>query len=250
MIARFYVPEVARLQPEAELNVTDEVFHHAVHVRRLEAGAHCVLFCGDGCDYEAEVLRVERKHARLRILACRDAHWREVPYPLILAMAVVKNERMDWAVQKAVELGATDFVPFYAAHHAAGKGRDEQHLQQRWQAIVQSASAQCGRSILMNIRPVCDFQEVLALQAQGRWICHPYEDDDGKKASPLSVVAADCAVLIGPEAGFCAEEVQQARAAGWQRLTLGPRILRTETAALAALLMAQTAQCLQEMQDV
>lgn len=213
----------------------DETAHrHISKVLRLRVGAPLFLFNGDGFDYAAELVACDRRTAQVRISA-REAVGNESPLTLILFAALLKGEAMDRVIQKAVELGASRIVPLRTARSEALPA-DERLERKRahWQGIVVASAMQCGRATLPQVDAVCDFADALYDAPGLRWIFSPH---DVPAASPQTAEAVS--VLIGPEGGFSAEEVQAALAAGWLPQSLGPRVLRADTAATVALARAQ-----------
>lgn len=207
---------------------------HVGTVLRLRVGAPLVLFDGDGFDYAAELVACDRRTSQVRILA-REAVGNESPLDLVLFAALLKGEAMDRVVQKAVELGAKRIVPLRTARSEALPA-DERLERKRthWQGIVIASAMQCGRATLPQVDAVRDFADVLADAPGLRWIFSPH---DAPAASGQAAEAVS--VLIGPEGGFAPHEVTAAVNAGWLPQSLGPRVLRADTAATVALARAQ-----------
>ena len=213
----------------------DEAAHrHVGKVLRLRVGAPLVLFNGDGFDYAAELVSCDRRASQVRIVA-REAADNESPLNLTLFAALLKGEAMDRVVQKAVELGAKRIVPLRTARSEALPA-DERLERKRahWQGIVVASAMQCGRATLPQVDGICDFVDVLDDAPGLRWIFSPH---DAPAASPQAAEAVS--VLIGPEGGFAPDEVSAAVNAGWLPQSLGPRVLRADTAATVALARAQ-----------
>ena len=213
----------------------DEAAHrHVGKVLRLRVGAPLVLFNGDGFDYTAELVACDRRASQVRIVA-REAVGNESPLNLTLFAALLKGEAMDRVVQKAVELGAKRIVLLRTARSEALPA-DERLERKRahWQGIVVASAMQCGRATLPQVDGICDFADVLADAPGLRWIFSPH---DAPVASPQAAEAVS--VLIGPEGGFAPDEVAAAVNAGWLPQSLGPRVLRADTAATVALARAQ-----------
>jgi 16S rRNA (uracil1498-N3)-methyltransferase len=222
MADRFFTPqplapgEVALDGPEA---------HHLAAVRRFGPGDRVTLFNGDGREYPAEVVAVGKRSATLAVLAVVEAD-RELGFPLLVAAALPKGDRADFLVEKLTELGATRFVPLVTARSVVPK---ESAVEKFRRAVIE-ASKQCGRNVLMAVdAPVrwAKFVRSADLPAV-KFVLHP-----GGGALPESA-AGGAAVAVGPEGGFTAEEVSEAVTAGWRPASLGPRVLRVETAAVAA----------------
>jgi 16S rRNA (uracil1498-N3)-methyltransferase len=230
MSRRFFVPppihaDLVLLEgPEA---------HHLLHVMRAKQGDQVELFDGTGWEFMATLQQVERKRAWLRIDARRRIN-RELPCPLVLAVALPRGDRQEWLVEKAVELGVTRLVPWRTEHSVA---RLRQQTLPRLQRTVIEASKQCGRNQLMEIAPPCEFAEFLATASERLSVLAHVPDANRPTASVATVLngLTDNGVQlgIGPEGGFSPREAEQAVAAGWRLVGLGPRLLRSETAALA-----------------
>jgi 16S rRNA (uracil1498-N3)-methyltransferase len=224
--------------PNCDQGLPEAAFRHAVQVLRLREGDTLTLFDGHDNEYEATLIMVARREARIRVGASRLVS-RESPLHITLLQAVGKGERMDWALQKATELGATALVPVLSQRCNVHLDDTRwQKKQAHWQGVIVGACEQCGRNRLPALHAPVDLATALAaVDAEARLILDPTAEDGLARAQrPRSV-----ALLIGPEGGLTAEEVAQARASGFHGLRLGPRILRTETAAAAALAVIQAA---------
>ena len=235
---RFYCP--VPLAAGTRLLLPDALAHHAVRVLRLRDGAAIALFDGTGGEYPA-VLEVEGRQAWAR-LGDFDAREAELPGRITLVQGLPGGDKMDWVVEKAVELGAAALAPIQARRSvvqlsAERAGKRLAH----WQRIAQSAAEQCGRNRLMDVAAPRALEDWLAQPAAGlRLLCHPEADATLAEAlAPLTGrkdVAFD--LLVGPEGGWSEEELQAARRAGVQAVRFGPRVLRTETAGLALIAAA------------
>ena len=206
-----------------------------VQVLRMQPGHRITLFNGEGGEFDAVVERMGRSDVGVRIEA-HHAVEREAAREVHLAAVMPANERMDWLVEKATELGAASIQPLAAERSVLRlAGERAAKKQAHWQAVAIAACEQCGRNRVPAVREVADLRVwlgngnaspaqrlLLSLRAGTR---------------PLRVAAGDGAVLFlsGPEGGFTEAEEEAALAAGFQPVTLGPRVLRAETAALAAL---------------
>jgi 16S rRNA (uracil1498-N3)-methyltransferase len=230
MADRYFVDELicdtsARLVgPEA---------HHLAHVMRARVGEVVVLFDGSGAEFSARIEQVGRAEIQLAVLA-REQVDRELPLAITLAVALPKGDRQRWLVEKATELGVAELCPLETEH--SGPQSVGASLERLRRGVIEAAK-QCGRNRLMRIGPPMKFSDLVAtaLTAGPRWLAHP-------GGTVLSTAIADTfavdqpegiTLAIGPEGGFAESEVDCARAAGWQVVGLGRRILRVETAALA-----------------
>lgn len=203
----------------------------------MQPGQPVTLFNGQGGEFEAEVERMGRSDVAVRV-GPHHAVEREVARAVHLAVGMPANERMDWLVEKATELGAASLQPLAVERSVlklSGERADKK--QQHWQGIAIAACEQCGRNRVPDILPVMPFAQWLqTLQAHdgAKLLLAP-----SAQAQPIATVAAGQAVTVlsGPEGGLSAAEQQAAMAAGFAAVSLGPRVLRAETAPLAALAM-------------
>ncbi len=211
-------------------------------VLRLKVGDRVGLFDGRGGEVLGAVTAVSRREVRVEVLEWRAAN----PAPALevgLGQALCAQEKMDWVVQKAVELGAAWIQPL-AAERSVVRLAPERAARRRahWEGVVAAACEQCGRNRLPEIGPILPLRAWLAglgprSAGEGRLLLAP--------EAPASLAQVDAparavTVLVGPEGGLTEGEMGQAVAAGFQPVRLGPRVLRTETAALAALSAIQT----------
>lgn len=230
---RFYCPQP--LVPGSVVDLPDAVAHH-LHVVRQQAGDELMLFNGDGGQARARLVEIGKRRASAEVLAL-DAVDVELPFRVTLAQGLPEGSKMDWIVEKAVELGAAAIVPLAAQRSVvrlSGERADKRLA--HWQGVVVSASEQCGRNRLAEVAPVQDFPRWLGQGADAgvRILLSPRADASlaqWVRATP----ARDVTVLVGPEGGFTDQEEEAAVAAGALALSMGPRVLRTETAGLAAL---------------
>ncbi|NIC38169.1 16S rRNA (uracil(1498)-N(3))-methyltransferase [Halomonas desiderata] len=210
--------------------------HHLARVLRLSEGAPVRLFDGAGLEARAVLVEAGRKRVVARIDAV-EAGRGESPLAVHLGQAISKGDRMDYAVQKAVELGVAAITPLYTEHGDVRlKGEREAKKLAHWQAVAVSACEQCGRAVVPTVHPPRPLAEWLDERREAlRLVLHP----GTARALEQADTPADAALLIGPEGGLAEAEVESAKAAGFAPLTLGPRILRTETAPVVALSLLQ-----------
>ena len=226
---RFYV-EIP-LPAGQSVALPDNVVRHA-QVLRLRPGDMLTLFDGSGVEYPATLQRLEKRAAWAE-LGQPQPNSRESPVWVGLAQAVSSAERMDLTLQKGVELGVSVFQPL-ATRRSIVKLNDERAARRvaRWQEIVSAACEQCGRNVIPEVRPIMSFADWLA---QSPAEPHKLILSVGGAGRLATMSRPDRVWLMaGPEGGFEPEETEAAVQSGWQPLTLGPRVLRTETAALAA----------------
>lgn len=203
--------------------------HHMTRVCRLRAGDHVYLFNGDGREYPAQILSADRRTVELGV-AEPVVESRELQHKIMVAAPVPKGDRGQFLVEKLTELGVNRFVPLQTE-------RSVVHLMEarheRLSRYVIEASKQCRRNVLMQIEPTSIWEAFctrIDLPSQ-RLLAHP-------EGSPASCLSEDLAIAVGPEGGFTAEEVRHGIAAGWRPVSLGTRILRIETAAIALAALA------------
>lgn len=231
-IARFYCP--APLSAHTRIALPKALAHHATRVLRLQAGATIVLFDGTGGEYPA-MLETEGSALWARISE-HDPIERELDGRVTLVQGIASGDKMDWIIEKAVELGVARFIPIAAERSVlrlSGERLEKRIL--RWRAIAQSASEQCGRNRLMHIELPARLDECLPRLCPpgAALLCHP--EADTTLAQALAARPAQLALLIGPEGGWSEDEQAQARRHAVQAVAFGPRVLRTETAGIALL---------------
>jgi len=207
--------------------------HHLLHVMRLKAGAQVTLFDGLGAEFQAEVSRCGRTEVELAVLARHEID-RELPASLVIVSALPKGDRQRWMIEKLTELGVTRLLLIQTQRSIAKLAGGMAKLER---AVIE-ASKQCRRNRLMRIENMQPWPQALAERSLPavRWIAHPSESDtaDSVDSSATERLAEGTAFAIGPEGGFTDDEIAGALAGGWLPIDLGPRILRTETAAVAA----------------
>ncbi|MES2740200.1 MAG: 16S rRNA (uracil(1498)-N(3))-methyltransferase [Pseudomonadota bacterium] len=229
---RFFCPQPLAIG--ACLTLPEAVAHH-VQVLRLAPGAVLTLFNGEGGEYSATLSHIERRRVEVEVkaFAARDV---ELPYAVTLAQALPEAAKMDWIIEKAIELGASGIQPL-AAQRCVVRLSAERAAKRlaHWQGIIVSASEQSGRNRLAQLGQVDDYQQWITQQdLHKRIILSPRAEQslaDWARHRPPQAVT----LVIGPEGGLSEAEEQAALAHGALALAMGPRILRTETAGLAAL---------------
>ena len=231
---RIHCPEA--LSPGQSLALPAGAARH-VQVLRLQPGDALTLFDGRGGEYAATVERMGRSDVQVQVGA-HDPVEREAPRAVHLAVGMPANERMDWLVEKAAELGVASIQPLVTAHgvlRLAGERAEKKRA--HWQAVAVAACEQCGRNRVPPVHAPLGFDAwMAALPDTGdARLLLAFAPDARALPDSAAVGAADITVLSGPEGGLNAQEEAAARAQGFQAVTLGPRVLRAETAALAAL---------------
>lgn len=234
MSSRFYFPDI--LPVDDDVVFTSEAAHHALRVLRLAAGEPVVLFDGAGHERAAR-LEVRGKQA-VAVGGVWQAVDRESPAEITLVQALVSADKMDWVIQKAVELGAARIIPALTERSVLRlTGERAEKKLAHWRQIVVSACEQCGRNRLPAVSPVVGLATYLARAERAvRLILSP----DGERLSRLGLQPGAVHLLVGPEGGWSEGELSLCAQSG-KKISLGPRILRTETAGLAAIAALQLA---------
>jgi len=228
---RFYCP--LPLSPGLVVDLPEAVAHH-LHVVRQQAGAPLTLFNGDGGQYRATLQDVGKRRASARVDAF-EAVDVELRYAITVAQALPEASKMDWIIEKAVELGVAAIVPLAAQRcvtRLSGERAEKRHA--HWQGIIVAASEQSGRNRLATLAPLEDFRQWLARPSTAPRILLSPRGTQTLAAWGAAQGAQNVILMVGPEGGFAPAEEDAAIAAGALPLTMGPRVLRTETAALAA----------------
>lgn len=229
-MTRVYLPQP--LAVGAVLELPDEAVRHLVQVLRMGSGERLTVFNGEGGEYGAVMEAVARRSASLRVES-HDPVSREAPIRIHIAQCVSKGDRMDYALQKATELGATGFLPLLSARGVVKlDGERWEKKLEHWRGVVTGAAEQSGRTRLPTVTAPERFESFVAGERPGlKLILAPGGETRLSALARTETVTA----LIGPEGGFDEAELALADRHGWQRLALGPRILRTETAPVALL---------------
>jgi len=235
-VPRIYLP--VPLQSGTEVMLDARAAQYVVRVLRLKAGAQLILFNGEGGEYAATLQPVSGATAKAAVgdFIARDA---ESPLTVTLAQAISRGERMDYAIQKAVELGVSHIQPLVTEFCVVKihQERVDKRLA-HWQGIIISACEQCGRTRVPAISAPAPFARWLAdCTSSVKLVLDPYATQG---LSQLPQPAGDITLLIGPEGGLSDAELAQAQHVGFIPVRLGARMLRTETAPVAALAAVQT----------
>ncbi|WP_148252422.1 16S rRNA (uracil(1498)-N(3))-methyltransferase [Aidingimonas lacisalsi] len=226
----------AELVAGGELVLPSGAARHVALVLRMRRGDVLTLFDGAGHEAKARLLDVDRKHVVVQVESV-FAGQGESPLGVHLGQAISKGDRMDYAIQKAVELGVAAITPLYTDHGDVRLKAERQAKKlAHWQAVAASACEQCGRATLPPVHSPMSLDAWLTDRDEPlRLMLHPAAGNHGFDGE----VPASSALLIGPEGGLSSAEVDAARGADFSVLSLGPRILRTETAPVVALTLLQ-----------
>ena len=236
-IPRIYVPQT--LAPGREVELPVQAGEHIARVLRLDRGHPLRLFDGSGDEYAAELASLAKRSVTAKVLASATAEDRESPLRITLAQGIARGEKMDWILQKATELGVARIVPIVTDRTEVKL--DAERAERRvahWEAVVASACEQCGRTRLPDViepMKLSDWAASLDDSAGLRLALDPHGD-----VSARDLPECERATLaVGPEGGLSEHDLVTLHEAGFRGLRLGPRILRTETAGLAALAVMQ-----------
>ncbi len=254
MTPRLFVPQaLVDAAPGNAFTLPPDIAHHLRRVLRRKPGDAVVLFDGEGRSADALVAAdvhagaAHARHAETRVLV-RQLHARE-PRPALaigLAQGISAAEKMDWTIEKAVELGVSEIVPLQCARSVVRlvAARSDSRML-HWQRLIAASCAQCGRNRLPSLAPPTSFEDWIdRLGAPTGDTVRIHLDPHADRSLPamLSALPAPPSHVVlacGPEGGFEANERQRLQASGWHALRLGPRVLRTETAAMTAVAMIQ-----------
>ena len=207
---------------------------HLVRVLRLGLGDACIVFNGDGADYEARLVALARRGAEVEVMARREVR-NEAPLAVTLAQALARGEKMDLVLQKATELGVAAFVPL--ATERTEVKLDAERGEKRmahWRGVIAAACEQCGRARLPALAAPRALRDWLASGPAHGWFLDPDAEHGLRDVAPGPLT-----LVVGPEGGLGERDLGALRAAGFRGLRLGPRSLRTETAGLAAIAALQ-----------
>lgn len=233
---RFYLDQP--LAPGGRLSLPPGPARHAARALRLAVDDTITLFNGAGGEYTARIERIQKDGVAVSVMGFSDVE-RESRLRVMLAQGISSGERMDYTLQKAVELGVTAIQPIAAKRSVvklAGERADKRVA--HWQGVVASACEQCGRNQVPAVAAPLTLADWLGRHQAGRLLfLSPLAE---ARLADLAVPQSMDCLVAGPEGGFEADETAALHAAGVQAVRLGPRVLRTETAALAALAAMQT----------
>jgi 16S rRNA (uracil1498-N3)-methyltransferase len=235
---RFYCPQALALG--AQIQLPEQVVHH-LHVLRLKIGDTVHLFNGEGGAYSAKLISIEKRRADASVEVFLPDEV-ELPFKLTLAQALPEASKMDWIIEKAIELGATGIQPIASQRCVVrlSAEREEKKLA-HWQGIIESATEQCGRNRLAKLEPVQDLNKWIAQPSHDKRIILTPQATQSLADWTRQNEAQTITIMTGPEGGFSEKEEDTAIAQGAIPLAMGARILRTETAGLAAIAIISAA---------
>jgi 16S rRNA (uracil1498-N3)-methyltransferase len=235
-IPRIYTPQLLTEQTLLELD--EHAANHVGRVLRMAAGRPLTLFNGQGSfHFNATVEHVSKKSVTVMVLDKVDTH-NESPLSIHLGQALSKGDKMEFTIQKAVELGVTEITPLWTEHCDIKLNQERLEKKYRqWLGIIISACEQCGRNIIPTLHPAIKIQDWLGnVNVDEKWVLDPRGQPEQNQASNITRAA----IMVGPEGGLSQDEIELACQFGFKAKLIGPRVLRTETAALTAITVLQS----------
>jgi 16S rRNA (uracil1498-N3)-methyltransferase len=234
MSGRYYHPAAGQ---EQRVLLAGDEGHHLATVMRARIGDEVTLFDGRGCEVVARVTGIGKRAVELEVVSQREVS-RELPWPVTLAVALPKGERQKWLVEKATELGVRRLVPLGTQR---GVAQPVAEAVARLQRVVIEASKQCGRNQLMDVDTAWPCTQFFQAESTSG-LCLLADPGGRPLAEAAQPIRGPVCCAVGPEGGFTEAERQAALAAGWKAVSLGRRILRVETAAIALAAYVSLAQ--------
>lgn len=237
-IPRIYTQQ--NLTPNTTVSLEPQASHHLSKVLRMQVDQQLLLFNGNGNEYPALIQSISKKSIGVSITSCveQEKCAKESPLAIHLGISISKGDRMDWVIQKTTELGVTEITPLFAERSTVKlKAERLDKKTQHWQHIAISACEQCGRTRVPLINHAENISTwINAVEAEKKWVLHHRNNERLDPQQSLS----SASLLIGPEGGLSDIEIKLAEENGFSSLSLGPRVLRTETAPLVALTLLQS----------
>jgi len=225
---RLYQNKVFKVGNEVDLD--NDTQHHLLKVLRFPIGNIITLFNGDGFDYSVKIVTV-KKTCKVEVIAKKKNN-SESSLDLTLAQGIAKGEKMDFLIQKAVELGVNRIIPLQTERCVVRlKGEKIAKRIEHWQKIANHACAQSGRAVVVDVATQKTLSELLSVKNPNGFVLHHKATNKLPDIRPTSMAT----ILIGPEGGLSGQEIELANGAGFQSVLLGKRVLRTETASLVAI---------------
>ncbi|HXS51855.1 MAG TPA: 16S rRNA (uracil(1498)-N(3))-methyltransferase [Usitatibacter sp.] len=221
-----------RLGPGAQFALAPEAAQHVSKALRLKVGDALTVFDGRGGEFDAVIQRIDRERVDVKVGAGRDVE-RESALAIGLAQGLPEADKMDWIIQKSVELGVAWIQPLVCDRSVVRlSGERAARREAHWRRVAVAACEQSGRNRIPEVRPTRGFQSWIATPSElARWFLHP----EGAPLTAQARPAGPFELLVGPEGGLSDREQELAISRGCEPLALGPRVLRTETAPIAAL---------------
>ncbi len=224
------------LKEGVEVTLDEEASHHISRVLRMPEGAEMVIFNGEGGEYQAIIVRNDKRHTYVKTQKFFDQYHLS-PLKIHLGQVMSRGDKMDFTIQKAVELGVNEITPLLSSRcevKLSGERADKKQM--HWEKIIINACEQCGRTdipVLNKIHTLHDWMPTLSSPI--KLMCHPNSHTRVKELK----IENEVSILIGPEGGFSENEIELAKTAQFNVVQLGPRVLRTETAGLTIISILQ-----------
>lgn len=232
-ISRIYHPEQSDFTPQATFALSEDGANHVGRVLRMSQGDTLELFDGQGQQCKATITAANKKNVTVTVQSIEQVN-RESPLSIHLGQGISRGDKMEYTIQKAVELGVNEITPLFTERCGVKlQGERLNKKWQQWQKIVISACEQCGRNIVPQVNQPLALSQWLAQSTNELKLnLHPRATDTIKSLSPPQ---NGIRLIIGPEGGLSDDEINQTVAQGFSEISLGPRILRTETAGLTVI---------------
>lgn len=228
-----------QLEGAERVQLSEALSHHWTRVLRLQQGDEALLFNGDGRDYRVRLLTLAKRGAEAEVLGSVLVA-SESPLDISLAQGLCRGEKMDWVLQKATELGVSSIQPLMTERSEVRlSGEREERRMGHWRQVLQSACEQCGRARLPRLSSPLALPEWATTVDPG--VCKLLLDPGAERGMQGMAPASRVVIAIGPEGGFAEHELALLQRRGFLGIRMGPRVLRTETAGLAALAVLQAA---------
>lgn len=228
----------ANLTPGTDIQLDEGAARHLISALRMTAGQQIILFNGQGGEYSAELVQAKKGKASAMVTGFTQID-RESPLQIHLAIGISRGERMDWIVQKATELGVNQITPLFSERCEVKLSGERLHKRLgHWQQVAISACEQSQRNKVPTINPAVSLTDWLSLcDSKLKLVLHHRTD---QRLSTMANGEGSIGLLVGPEGGLSQAEIDQALGSNFLALALGPRVLRTETAPLAAISILQS----------
>jgi 16S rRNA (uracil1498-N3)-methyltransferase len=238
---RFYATRDAFASDAKSVTLSTDETKHLRNVLRLTVGEEVQVFDGEGHEYRSEIAAISRDRADLRIIQEVAPSVAESPLDLTMAVALLKGEKFDLVVQKLTELGVNRIIPVSTSRGDMRIRNDDEANRKliRWQRIVIEATKQCGRARLLKIERPIGFDQFIASANGEMRVMFAETGGESFSASCERSNHGSVLALVGPEGGWTQDEINQTRDAGWRIITLGGRVMRAETAAIACAALLQ-----------
>lgn len=234
-LTRVYTPDLLSLNATVVLSAMPSA--HLIKVLRLRVGAKAVLFNGDGCDYLCEILLAKAEAAQLRILSVKPAA-AESPLKITLLQAICRGDKMDWVLEKATELGVTHVIPVQSERSEVQLDSERaSKRREHWQRVIISACEQSGRAFVPQVEALQTLGARLSgeLSAAAKLVLEPGGAPISSAPIAMTAELSSVALAVGPEGGWSERDLAQLALGGFSAVAIGPRVLRTETAGIAAI---------------